>query len=95
MALQMLQDWRRSQECKDDGEQRRQQTNIRRWCRPQEGWIKVNIDAACRGQSEFIGMGCVVRDDRRGFVRARSAKARGGMPPRELRHGVLERLCYG
>ncbi|XP_074342772.1 uncharacterized protein LOC141680445 [Apium graveolens] len=28
-------------------------------------------------------MGCVVRDDRGGFVRARTAKTRGGMPPRE------------
>lgn len=84
MALQMLQDWRRSQECKDDSEQRRQQTNIRRWCRPHEGWIKVNIDAAYRGQSEFIGMSCVVRDDKGGFVRARSAKVRGGMPPLEV-----------
>lgn len=28
-------------------------------------------------------MSCVVRDDKRGFVRARSEKARGGMPPLE------------
>nr|XP_017239551.1 PREDICTED: uncharacterized protein LOC108212332 [Daucus carota subsp. sativus] len=70
MALQLLQDWRRSQECSEGSDHRSERTQIRRWCRPREGWIKVNIDAACHHQSEFIGMGCVARDDRGSFVRA-------------------------
>lgn len=43
----------------------------------------MNVDAACHHQSEFIGMGCVARDDRARFLRARSKKMRGGMSPRE------------
>lgn len=83
MALQLLQDWKRSQEHQDQEERRKQQMSSRQWRKPQEGWVKVNIDAACRDHSGVIGMGCIVRDDRGEFVRARSATARGGMPPRE------------
>ncbi|XP_074383392.1 uncharacterized protein LOC141724963 [Apium graveolens] len=42
-------DLKRSQDCVVDDEQRRQWVTIRRWCRPPEGWVKINIDAACRG----------------------------------------------
>ncbi|XP_074351320.1 uncharacterized protein LOC141690414 [Apium graveolens] len=68
--------WRRSQEHQDGKEQMKQHTSIRQWRRPQEGWVKVNVDAACRDHSEFIGIRCVVRDDSGGFVRARSERAR-------------------
>lgn len=74
MALQLLQDRKRSQECDDNSKQKKQHNNIKRWCRTPEGWVKVNIDVACKGQPEFIGMGCVVRNDGGEFVRARSVK---------------------
>ena len=70
MALQLLQDWRRSQEYNEGSDHRSQRTKIRCWCRPQKGWIKVNTDAACHHQSEVIGMVCVARDNRGSFVRA-------------------------
>lgn len=44
----------------------------RQWCKPQEGWIKINIDTSCKQRSEHVMIGCVVRDDRGEFVCARS-----------------------
>ncbi|XP_074378696.1 uncharacterized protein LOC141720247 [Apium graveolens] len=83
MAMQLLQDWRRNQEQNEDSDHRNQRARTSRWCKPQEGWIKVNIDAACHHQLEFIGMGCVARDDSGRFLRARSERMQGGMSPRE------------
>lgn len=51
------------------------------WTKPPEGWIKINIDAAC-GQGTG-GMGCVVRDDFGDFIRARCNVTTQKMQPRE------------
>lgn len=83
MALQLLQDWRRSQEQNEDSDHRNQRARTPRWCKPLEGWIKVNIDVAYHHQSEFIGMGCVDRDDGSRFLHARSERMRGGMSTQE------------
>ncbi|XP_074347005.1 uncharacterized protein LOC141685825 [Apium graveolens] len=83
MAMQLLQDWRRSQEELGTRMQRGSNENVTHLCRPPEGWVKVNVDAACRDQLGFIGMGCVARDHMGRFMRARCATMRGGMPPRE------------
>lgn len=53
------------------------------WCRPPEGWIKINIDAACHQGSEFIGAGCLARNDRGRFISARANKSRGRGQARE------------
>lgn len=55
----------------------------------------MNIDASCRGQSNFIGMGCVVKDDRGEFMPARSVKVRGGVTPLEAEAWSLRVHCYG
>ncbi|XP_074323842.1 uncharacterized protein LOC141660753 [Apium graveolens] len=52
------------------------------WDKPHMGWIKVNVDAACRPGEEFIGVGCLMCDDRGKFLRARSSRIRGKMQPK-------------
>lgn len=76
MALNMLTDWNRTRE--EDGQHRgSEQINRRQWFKPPAGWIKVNIDATCRQGGEHVGVGCVVRDDSGGFLRARTNIVRG------------------
>ncbi|XP_074347622.1 uncharacterized protein LOC141686487 [Apium graveolens] len=53
------------------------------WSKPPEGWIKINIDVACYTGRDNIGVGCVVRDDRGVFQRARSNQIGGLRKPRE------------
>ncbi|XP_074374021.1 uncharacterized protein LOC141714399 [Apium graveolens] len=82
MVMSLVQEWQRSQETGQGARGRKCSVN-KRWCRPQEGWVKINIDAACHDQVGYIGAGCIVRDDRGRFIRARSIKIRGGWQPRE------------
>lgn len=55
-----------------------------RWCKPSDGWIKINIDAACRSNSDFIGVGCVVRNEMGEFLRARTNMIRSRGQAREV-----------
>lgn len=52
------------------------QVQSKTWSKPPYGWIKINIDAACQQHSEFVGVGCVIRDDQGQFLRARSSIVR-------------------
>lgn len=45
--------------------------------------MKINIDASCRQGENFIGVGCVARDDRGRFIRARSNVIHRRLQPRE------------
>lgn len=75
-ACNMLADWNRAKEeiNKGSGQQR---SHGRRWCKPPIGWIKINIDATCLPGTSQVGVGCIVRDARGHFIRARSAKIQG------------------
>ncbi|XP_074349799.1 uncharacterized protein LOC141689414 [Apium graveolens] len=55
------------------------------WCKPLEGFIKVNIDATCHQGSELIGTGCVAHDDRGRFIHARVSSDKGRGHLREER----------
>lgn len=82
MAVGLLQEWQQSQEGVGS-KQGRIDSSGRRWCRPPEGWVKVNIDAACHDQQGSIGVGCVVRDDNGQFLRALGSKVMGRWRARE------------
>ncbi|XP_074356254.1 uncharacterized protein LOC141695952 [Apium graveolens] len=69
VALNLLTDWRRMME-ENGGKKGGAYARYTVWCKPPEGWIKVNIDATCHQGSEFTGIGCVTRDDRGRFIRA-------------------------
>lgn len=45
MSLNMMTDWNRARE--EEEKYRTQQGNTPSWCKPPEGWIKINVDAAC------------------------------------------------
>lgn len=75
MALNLLADWKRMNE----GVRKGRVTGMiqhKEWCKPPDGWIKINVDAACRRDSEYIGVGCVVRNHKGEFLRARANKFR-------------------
>ncbi|XP_017256601.1 uncharacterized protein LOC108226171 [Daucus carota subsp. sativus] len=82
MALNMLQEWKKAQEetCKSGTGVH---VHTRQWCPPPEGWIKINIDASCRQDSEYVGVGCVVRNERGEFLRARTTLVQGRSYARE------------
>ncbi|XP_074346962.1 uncharacterized protein LOC141685777 [Apium graveolens] len=82
MALNMLTDWRKVNEKTERREERTQESR-RKWSKPPGGWLKINIDAACRHDRDFVGAGCVVRNDEGGFVRARSSLVRSRACARE------------
>lgn len=82
LGLNLLADWRRT---KETGNSSRGCKPIysRSWEKPPEEWVKVNIGAACRNGTDFVGVGCVMRDGMGQFMRARSNLVRGRMHARE------------
>ncbi|XP_019158357.1 PREDICTED: uncharacterized protein LOC109155085 [Ipomoea nil] len=50
---------------------------VDRWIKPQQGFMKLNVDAAINKEESCMGFGCVLRDDQGCFVAARGAKWRG------------------
>lgn len=82
MATVILQEWEQIQE-KDGRGQGGVQKQNRGWCKPPEGWVKINIDAACCSQTGEVGVACVVRNDRGEFIRARINGFRGSTRARE------------
>ncbi|XP_074373973.1 uncharacterized protein LOC141714348 [Apium graveolens] len=72
------------QRAKEDGNKHHNHnsTGIQNWSKPPGGWIKINVDAACRPGDDFVGAGCVMRDDCGKFLRASSTRIRGKMQPK-------------
>lgn len=56
---------------------------MKTWSRPPDGWVKINIDATYRQGEDFIGTGCVVRDEHGRFLRVRTNVLRGTTQVRE------------
>lgn len=52
------------------------------WCKPPDGWYKVNCDAS-GVVNDCVGIGCVVRDSQGSFVAARCRRVEGSWNPRE------------
>ncbi|XP_074352545.1 uncharacterized protein LOC141691680 [Apium graveolens] len=80
MAINLFQDCKRAQE---DGASVNGRDQVQNWCKLPPGWIKVNIDASCRVDCDFIGASCVVRDENGNFLWARICRVRGRMQARE------------
>ncbi|XP_017250744.2 uncharacterized protein LOC108221372 [Daucus carota subsp. sativus] len=95
MALGLLQEWQSSQEELGGGGRNRASSANRQWCKPPEGWIKVNIDAACHAQQGYIGIGSVARDENGQFLRASGRRIQGRWKPREAEAlGLKEALLW-
>lgn len=56
---------------------------VRKWCKPPQGWIKINVDAAYRTDARYLGAGCVMRDEQGQFLRARASRIGSCMSARE------------
>lgn len=81
MASNLLQDWARAQI--ENPNRRSGLMHVRQWSKPPSGWIKINVDAACRVGVEFMGAWCVIRDENGHFLRARTGRIPGRLPARE------------
>ncbi|XP_074374083.1 uncharacterized protein LOC141714463 [Apium graveolens] len=81
-SYNMLTDWTRA---RDEVSKKLGQAihNNGRWCKSAAGWIKINTDVACLPGMNQVGVGCVVRDEYRQFLRARSNVIQGRFQPRE------------
>ncbi|XP_050217632.1 uncharacterized protein LOC126668483 [Mercurialis annua] len=53
-----------------------------RWCPPEQGWLKANVDAAVYGGKQEIGVGVVVRDWLGCVVMVLQVKILGSFSPR-------------
>ena len=81
-AMNMLSDWSKAQQ--EVGRKRvAVHTSSRYWCKPPQGWFKVNIDAARFEDSNCIGVGAVIRNDQGAFVGARCQRIGVLLQPRE------------
>ncbi|XP_074374808.1 uncharacterized protein LOC141715232 [Apium graveolens] len=56
---------------------------MKKWGRPLEGWIKINVGYIGQGNTENIGVACIARDDIGRFLGARSFNYRGYTQIRE------------
>ena len=81
MALNMLNDWRKAME-KASRESQMQQV-ARNWQKPPPGWVKINMDAACKQGDDCVKLGCVARDENGNFLRGRSNVLQRIAQPRE------------
>ena len=88
-AANLLVEWRKAQAEKvSDLSHGRAPIAICKWVKPQQHWVKINIDAALFEDIGCIGMGSVVRGADGQFLMARSMRREGLIPPREA-----EALC--
>lgn len=81
MAVNLLSNWNRANE--HEIQHQNKQVQIKIWTKPIQGWIKININAACDPADDFVGIGCVVRDANGCFLRARNEVIRGARSPRD------------
>ncbi|XP_074359955.1 uncharacterized protein LOC141700079 [Apium graveolens] len=82
MALNLMWEWRNVNEGGVGG-MKLKQPSMKKWSRPLQGWIKINVDDIGQGNTENIGVACVARDDIGRFLGARSSNCRGYTQIRE------------
>lgn len=87
MVFSMLAEWQQSLKV-NNKQSGATQGAEKKWVKPAPGWIKVNVDAACKRGENRVKVGCVARDENGQFVRVRSNVLQGQRQPREakLRH---------
>lgn len=57
--------------------------------------MKINVDAACRGDNEYMGAGCVIRDEHGQFLRGRTSSIQRCMQAREAEALSLKEALIG
>ncbi|XP_074356208.1 uncharacterized protein LOC141695901 [Apium graveolens] len=94
MAMNMLHEWKQSCLQRQCGQAVRT-VSARTWCRPQQGWVKVNTDAAVFEEAGYTGIRCVIRNEHGDFVRARNQRIEAVYQPREAEAlGLKEALSW-
>lgn len=90
----IIADWNRTRDEKS-ATMRNQRNRVRVWCKPPDGWIKVNLDAACITCASQVGVDCVARYDCGRFLHAKTAVLQGQFQPREAEAtGLREVLSW-
>ncbi|XP_074336511.1 uncharacterized protein LOC141673665 [Apium graveolens] len=80
MVQSMLQEWKEAQkECY----QHMTELQVQVWRKPPPGWVKINVDASCRADKHYVGAGWVIRDEKGGFLRAKTSRIMGRLQARE------------
>lgn len=82
MAFNLMADWN-SARAREEQHSERAVVRKQTWCKPPEGWVKVNIDAACHPGCDYIYVGCLVRDEGGLFLQVRSNIINGTRTPKE------------
>lgn len=80
-ACNLIRDWKEAQ-AKVVHRNLQNQQGDRTWRKPDEGWVKVNMDAAVFGDGS-ISVGSVIRDANGCFIGARCRRLEGSWSPRE------------
>ncbi|XP_074371437.1 uncharacterized protein LOC141712407 [Apium graveolens] len=72
-TLNMMYEWK--QNCLEKFKQKVvSNVSARKWYVPQQGWMKVNVDAAVFMEQGYTGIGSVIRNEHGEFVRARNQR---------------------
>ena len=82
-AVNLLMDWKRAQL---EGIKQKPviHSSSRRWQLPQDGWVKINIDAATFAEINAFGLGSVIRDTEGNFLHAMCRRMEGMRQAREI-----------
>lgn len=90
-AMNMFSDWKIAQEQQfAAGDGRGVQLVVKKWEKPPDGWVKINVDAAIFADIESVGLGIVVRGSNGQFIAAKSCRREGLFPPREAEALALQ-----
>ena len=83
-ALNLLGEWKKAHEQQViSGTSAGPSIVIKKWEKPQNPWVKVNIDAALFEDIDCIGLGSIVRGADGNFLMAMSRRQAVFLPPRE------------
>ena len=52
-----------------------------KWCKPNQSWLKCNIDAVIFKDDQSVGFGCIIRDDIGSMIAAKNGKIMGCVDP--------------
>ena len=72
-GLNLLTGWQNAQDSRNRAGVQQQRIDNTVWSKPDEGHFKCNVDAAFFKESNWVGIGICIRDDRGRLVKARTS----------------------
>ena len=98
LSSTQVEDWQSAMHRKElysAGFSRTEEQDCSRWSRPQEGWVKLNVDASVFNGVDSFAVGMVLRDDKGEFIRGKNLRHAGTVNVMEAEAiGLQEALAW-